>query len=124
MTPGSPSLSFDDLRSAAESLVAHGRRDDALRLVHEGMESLDDDRGYLLLARLLLDWGSHAAAEEALTILRFRHHCDPHDLHVVGLLRRALRALEHHGEASKLDRTLSWMSARFSPRRPSACPRS
>jgi len=121
LSSGSPILSCDDLRSAAETLVAHGRRADALRLVHEGMDSLDNDRGYLLLAELHLGAGTRDDAEQALKVLRFRQHCRPGDLQVIALLRCALRTLARRGEIAMLDRTLSWMSASFYGAGASAC---
>jgi hypothetical protein len=113
-------LSFDDLRSAAYTLVSHGRRDHAVRLVNDGMGSLEDDRGYLLLAELHLDAGTREGAEEALTLLKFRRACRPGDVQILILLRRALRELGKHGMVFMLDRAVRWMSPSYLPQRP-AC---
>ena len=108
-------VTVDDVRDVAELLVARGLRAEALALVADALEVLEDPRGQLLLARMHLDAGTRAGAEEAATILGFLRTCGRGDLESATLMRRALRELGRHREVAKLDRDVSWTSV--TPRR-------
>ncbi len=60
---------FEDLQTAADLLVAHGRRADAVALVTVTLEALEDPRGALLLPRLLLETHRRSGAEDAIATL-------------------------------------------------------
>ena len=103
-------LTFEDLEAAAHELAARGRRAEALLIVADAMGSFDDPRVQLLLARLHLESGTRAGAEEAVSILGFWRCCRPADLDGIALLRGALRELKRDWEVDKLDRDVRWTS--------------
>ena len=103
-------FTFDDVRGAAEALVAHGRRADALVLVIEALETLDDPRCTLLLARLHLESDTRPGAEEAASILGFWRHRHRENPEALALLRCALREVGRSDDLAKLDREVGWTS--------------
>jgi len=103
-------LTFDDVRSMAELLVAHGRRADAVTVVTEALEVIEDPRAQLLLARLHLETGTREGAEEAVGILGFWRCGRPSDPEGIALMRCALHRLDRRRDVARLDRDVSWTS--------------
>jgi hypothetical protein len=101
-------LTFEDVRSVADLLVARGLRADAVDLVAAAIETIGDPRGQILLARLHLDCGTRAGAEQAASILSFWRCCHGEDVEGLALMRLALCELRRVYDVDCLDRDVRW----------------